>query len=122
MPRPKARARRGKGGRWYAPRATKAYEESVGWPARAAGIHKPYMGAVRLEIAGWLPNRRRRDIGNCANSILDGLNGVAWVNDSQMVELVVRRDVDRHRPRAEVTVEVSGKTRQNGPSNDGAEG
>jgi Holliday junction resolvase RusA-like endonuclease len=106
VPRPKARARLGKGGRWYTPHSTKAYEEAVGWAARDAGIRNPYEDAVRLEIMLWLPDRRRRDVDNCAKSICDGLNGIAYLDDSQIIELTVRRGVDRERPRAVVTVEA----------------
>jgi Holliday junction resolvase RusA-like endonuclease len=105
VPRPKARARRGAGGRWYTPMATRAYEEAVGIAARAPGAREPLRGAVRLCVALWLPDRRRRDVDNCAKSICDALNGIAYGDDSQIEELVVRRRVDHDRPRAEVTVE-----------------
>jgi len=108
VPRPKARARRGAGGRWYTPQVTKAYEEAVGWAARAAGVHEPCEDGVRLDIVLWMPDRRRRDLDNCAKSICDGLNGIAYEDDSQIVELIVRRHVDRERPRAEVIVECAG--------------
>jgi Holliday junction resolvase RusA-like endonuclease len=104
VPRPKARARRGAGGRWYTPQATKAYEEAVGWAARAAGVHEPCDGGVRLDIVLWMPDRRRRDLDNCAKSICDGLNGIAYLDDSQVAELVVKRRIDGQRPRAEITV------------------
>jgi Holliday junction resolvase RusA-like endonuclease len=35
---------------------------------------------------------------------MDALNGVAYVDDSQVARLDVTRQVDRLRPRAEVTV------------------
>jgi Holliday junction resolvase RusA-like endonuclease len=108
VPRPKARARRGAGGRWYTPHLTKAYEEAVGIAARAAGVSAPYDGAVSLHIVLWLPDRRRRDLDNCAKSICDALNGIAYEDDSQIVELIVRRHIDRERPRAEVSVECAG--------------
>ena len=108
VPIPKARARRGAGGRWYTPQATRAYEEAVGVAARAAGVCQPYEGAVRLLIDLWLPDRRRRDVDNCAKSICDALNGIAYEDDSQIVELIIRRHIDRERPRAEVIVELAG--------------
>ena len=73
--------------------------------AMAAGARTPYDGAVRLHIVLWLPDNRRRDVDNCAKSICDALNGIAYGDDSQIEELVVRRHVDHDRPRAEVTVE-----------------
>jgi Holliday junction resolvase RusA-like endonuclease len=45
---------------------------------------------------------------NCAKSICDALNGIVYLDDSQIVELIIRRYVDRERPRAEVTVERAG--------------
>jgi Holliday junction resolvase RusA-like endonuclease len=106
-PRPKARARRGAGGRWYTPQATRDYEEAVGIAARGSGAREPLKGAVRLSIDLWLPDRRRRDVDNCAKSICDALNGIAYQDDSQIVELIVRRHVDRERPRAEVIIECA---------------
>ena len=103
-PQPKQRARRSRNGRWYTPRATVAYEEAVGWVARAAGVRRPCEGPVRLTLRLWFPDQRRRDLDNCAKSILDGLNRVAWQDDSQVVELTVTRRLDRDRPRAEVTL------------------
>ena len=115
VPRPKARARRGAGGRWYTPQATRAYEEAVGWAARAAGVHKPCEDGVRLDIVLWMPDRRRRDLDNCAKSICDGLNGIVYLDDSQVAELVVRRRIDGQRPRAEITVAaIDGTTQQFG--------
>ena len=104
-PQPKQRARRGRTGRWYTPAATVAYEAAVGWAAREAGIHQPCTGPVRLAVSLWFPDRRRRDVDNVAKSVLDGLNGIAWSDDSQVAELSVSRDVDRDRPRALITVE-----------------
>ena len=63
---------------------------------------------MHLSVVLWLPDRRRRDVDNCAKSICDGLNGIAYLDDSQIIELTVRRAVDRERPRAEVTVERAG--------------
>ena len=106
VPRPKARARRGAGGRWYTPQVTRDYEHTVSVAAKAAGLSEPLTGAVRLSIGLWLPDRRRRDLDNCAKSICDGLNGIVYQDDSQIAELIVRRFVDRQRPRAEITFEA----------------
>jgi Holliday junction resolvase RusA-like endonuclease len=105
VPRPKARARRGAGGRWYTPQATKAYEEAVGWAARAAGVRDAYEGPVRLTVGLWFPDRRRRDVDNCAKSICDALNGIAYLDDSQVAQLSVECRLDRQRPRAEISIE-----------------
>ena len=107
-PRPKERARRGKGGRWYTPRATTAFEAAVGWAARAAGARRPSWpcaGPVRLTLRLWFGDRRRRDADNVAKAVQDALNGIAWLDDCQVVELSVTRGVDPGSPRTEATVE-----------------
>ena len=65
---------------------------------------EPCEDGVRLEIVLWMPDRRRRDLDNCAKSICDGLNGIVYLDDSQVAELVVRRRFDGQRPRAEITI------------------
>ena len=68
------------------------------------GVHEPCEDGVRLDIVLWMPDRRRRDLDNCAKSICDGLNGIVYLDDAQIAELIVRRYMDRKRPRAEITV------------------
>ena len=60
---------------------------------------------MRLAVQLWLGDRRRRDADNAAKTTMDALNGIAWGDDSQVAELTVTRRVDRHRPRAVITVE-----------------
>lgn len=66
----------------------------------------PLDASYRVTIAVYWPDERRRDIDNVSKAILDGLNGVAWNDDSQVDVLLVRRHIDRKCPRAEVLVEV----------------
>lgn len=108
-PQPKGRPRMGKGGRVFTPKETRAYEKTVQHFAKnAAGWFGPWPleGEYRCTIDIYWPDKRRRDIDNAAKSILDGMNGVLWTDDSQVVELVLRRRLDRESPRAAVIVEV----------------
>lgn len=57
--------------------------------------------AVRLEV--YRP-RRQGDLDNVAKAVLDALNGLAWLDDSQIVELHLRRHEDAVSPRVEVYV------------------
>lgn len=112
-PIPKARARRGAGGRWYTPTATQRYERHVGacgaaallalgaaassWPMRAE-----YMIRARV----FMPDARRRDVDNVVKSICDGLIGVTWADDHRVGIECPPWQVDRGNPRVELTVEV----------------
>lgn len=65
---------------------------------------KPLEGPVRLVLHLFHSNRRR-DIDSALKILLDSLEGVAYVNDNQIFELIVRKDFDKQDPR--VVVEVS---------------
>lgn len=101
-PQPKQRPRKAKG-RWYTPKATKNYEEKVALYARSGGV-KEIDGPVALSMAIYMPDRRRRDLDNCAKTVCDGLNGIAYEDDSQVSILHVERYFDTDNPRVEVTV------------------
>lgn len=85
---PKQRPRVGRGGRVYTPRETQDYEAAVARAAIAAGVCR-LEGAVSLTLEITPPDNKRRDIDNCAKTIMDGLNGVAYEDDSQVRLLVV---------------------------------
>ena len=104
-PQPKQRPRSDGRGNFYTPSATRAYEKVVAYSARNGGVRKQIEGPVRMKVAIYWPDRRRRDLTNAVKSIEDGLNGIAYEDDSQIAELVVTKAIDRDNPRAEVVVE-----------------
>lgn len=55
----------------------------------------------------WFRRARRGDLDNRAKVVLDALQGIAYANDSQIVELHMFRHDDRDNPRVEVTVEAA---------------
>lgn len=99
-PVPKQRARKGAGGRWYTPQATRQYEATVGWAAVAARnawqrtgkrLLWPLDAQYAVTIRVTPQTRRRMDLDNAAKSLLDGITGVLWNDDSQVARLVVER-------------------------------
>jgi crossover junction endodeoxyribonuclease RusA len=101
-PVPKERPRWGKGNT-YTPRKTEDYERKVKMCALAAGI-RPLAGEVSFTIWIYLPDRRRRDRDNIEKAVQDALNGVAWIDDSQVREWHGRRELDAEKPRVRVTI------------------
>lgn len=97
-PMPKSRARVStKGGkvRTYTPERTRTAEEAVGWAfRRAAPGHRPD-GDTTFGIFAvfFMGNRQRRDVDNLLKTILDGLNGVAYADDSQVIEVGARKSM-----------------------------
>lgn len=108
-PQPKERPRRGRGGRFYTPDATRSYERDLRLYALQAVQASRWPRATREPVAvtvrAFFPDARWRDLDNTFKC-LDGAKGVVWHDDSQIVEMHVYLAVDRARPRLEVVVEL----------------
>lgn len=85
----KQRPRFGRG-RAYTPADTRNWEELLAWRFIERHGRPLLAGPVRIELhfAGVQANQ---DIDNLAKSCLDALNGIAFNDDRQVVELVVRK-------------------------------
>lgn len=102
-PRGKARPRFTKTGRAYTPAKTKAYEQAIGWAARAVHKGEPIAGPVHVRVIancpvpkswpkakrldallGNIPHLVKPDIDNVTKAVLDALNGIMWRDDSQV--------------------------------------
>lgn len=102
----KARARKGKGGRFYTPPKTAEYERRIKQTAQAAmaGQSKA-VGPVLVELTLFfaLPSRTRKkyrvtgphtkkpDIDNVAKCLLDGMQGLVYYDDKQVCSLSVAK-------------------------------
>jgi crossover junction endodeoxyribonuclease RusA len=104
-PVPKKRPRKGRGGHFYTPGATREWEEAVGWAYKEAG-GQMLEGDIAVSCWFFRGDRRRADIDNLLKSVLDGLNGVAFEDDDRVVHMSAWKDYDAENPRAEVELEV----------------
>lgn len=95
-PVPKGRPRVGKWGGVFTPKETRAFEKLVKDWVKALYTKKPSEKALRVNIAFYLKraktNKKKHhtqkpDLDNVAKSILDSIEGILFVNDSQIVEL-----------------------------------
>lgn len=84
------------------PEATK-YRQGVRLRALSQGL-RPTTEEVVLSVAMYRP-RRMGDLDNSLKVLIDALRGVAFEDDSQVVEIHAIRFEDKANPRAEVTVE-----------------
>jgi Holliday junction resolvase RusA-like endonuclease len=122
-PQGKGRPRFGNG-RTYTPAKTVAYEQLIARTAAEAMRHLPYELTalpcyVRVDVykgvpKSWTQAKRARaldaleipgkpDLDNVAKGVLDALNGVAYVDDTQVVRLLVQKQYSLE-PRLVVTV------------------
>ena len=81
----------------------RAYKNDAAWLARAAGMAEPLTGDVALTVR-WYRERKAGDLSNRLKILEDALQGVAYVNDSQIVRIVAERYDDKRNPRVEVEV------------------
>ena len=105
-PVPKGRPRLGVRGRKafvYTPPETREYERFVGWVAKSAGC-QPIEGPVSVALSVYV--KGRLDADNIAKSILDGLSGVAYEDDDQVIELLVRKHKVKRKEEERVEIEI----------------
>ena len=121
-PEPKGRPRFSRSGHAYTPQKTKQYEDYVRILARRAVI-RPMEGGIYITIHFYLPipkswSKRDKqlakdkairpavtpDIDNLAKAILDGLNGIVYADDKQIVDMTLRKFYGEE-PRTEIELE-----------------
>lgn len=110
VPIPKGRSRSTRSGHHYTPAKTRAYEQLVALRAREAMRGPIFEGPLQLDItffmpipASWSKAKRDRahsglidhtvkpDLSNLAKSIEDGMNGIVYQDDSQIVTLILNK-------------------------------
>lgn len=123
QPQGKGRARSTKSGRHYTPAKTVAYERMIGECAAEVMGERPVLtGPAELHVvavfgvpASWSKTKReaalqwdtyptvKPDADNIGKAVCDALNGLVWVDDSQVVDCRVKKVYGRE-PRLSVTV------------------
>lgn len=98
-PVPKERPRYGLR-RTYTPKRTVVAETRVVDAFDVAHpLRVPMSGPVGMRVQFYRASRRRIDLDNLCKLILDALNGVAYVDDVQVVHLTAEKHYDKHNPR-----------------------
>ncbi|HFD3796495.1 RusA family crossover junction endodeoxyribonuclease [Pseudomonas aeruginosa] len=120
--RPRA-ARTGAGVRMYTPKQTEDYERSIAMAAQKALAGRPLIaGPVLIELRMFHPiprswSKKRQamaligevmptvkcDADNCLKAVCDALNGVAWKDDTQVVNVMLAKRYAEV-PRVEVKI------------------
>jgi Holliday junction resolvase RusA-like endonuclease len=83
--------------RTHAKYHTLLHVRRTGWETSAAERF-----AVSLRV--FVGDLRTIDVDNCAKNLLDALKKIAFGDDAQVIDLHVRKTLDRERPRVEIEV------------------
>lgn len=115
-PTPKARPRFTRAGHTYTPKKTADYEKAIANYYRQAtkGFKFEREQAVCINIMfgmpipkstskskardmanGTIKHTKKADVDNLAKAVMDALNGVAWVDDSQVIRLSVAKEYEK---------------------------
>ena len=110
QPLPKARPRvfemRSGKRRAITPGTTRDWSALIGWTCRNHLYSGDlFRGAVALSCSFARKGKRRADLDNMVKAVMDGLNGVIWVDDSQVTQLTASVIYSQSAPGVWITIE-----------------
>lgn len=100
---PKQSFRYSRTGGYTDPRVT-AWQSTIGYFAELNGV-EVRKGKAKVTLFFLLKDRRRRDLDNLSKAVLDALNGIAWVDDTQVVDLHIVKAITRESPGVWIEIE-----------------
>lgn len=71
--------------------------------ARRQYKDKPLQGDLSVDVDFYFANLKM-DIDNALKALFDSMTGVLWVDDRQIINLSVKKRVDKKNPRTEIQV------------------
>jgi len=66
---------------------------------------QPIAGPIKMTIIYYLGSRRTKDLPNLPKTTCDALNGIAYDDDSLIVDMTIKKFYDKENPRVEIIVE-----------------
>ena len=97
------------GRKCYQPARNVEYRQLIQWEARKAMKGKPPLeGEICAVVKIYRKYQRTArifgDVDNHLKAIFDGLSGIVFCDDAQIIRCVVEKYQDRERPRAEIEI------------------
>lgn len=90
-------------GRRFLTKTGRATKESNSWEIKTQWKGEPLTDNVSLNILFYFKDKRK-DIDGCLKAILDSLEGIVYLNDRQITELHVFKEIDKDNPRTEIQI------------------
>lgn len=84
-------------GRTYKPKEVQDFEAAVSKAAAEVVCNipdwQPLTGNLQLELHVQFPDKRRRDLHNCFDTICDALQDVVYLDDNQIFQVFAKKTV-----------------------------
>lgn len=87
----------------YKTQEAKDIQETYGWLIKQQ-TRDFYLGPISLDITVYFGDNRRHDIDNVNKILFDSLTGVIIEDDSQVLDLTIRKRLDKENPRVEMII------------------
>lgn len=89
----------------YTPPETQEYEAKAGWAARAAmGAQGPLTGQVSLRVSVYA--KGNLDLDNVIKTLGDACNGIAYIDDMQVVRIIAAKHKVKDKADERVEIEI----------------
>ncbi len=83
----------------------KAVKEGYQWEAKTQWKRPVLTSLLSVSVALYFSRNAKHDIDNYNKLLLDALTGLVWEDDSLIMELVIRKGLDKANPRIEVEIQ-----------------
>lgn len=91
-------------GRRFLSKDGKAIKDAYAWEIRSQLKIDPIEAKIRADVTFYFKNPRM-DIDNALKGLLDCMTGIAYKDDSQILELHVYKKIDKLNPRIEICIQ-----------------
>lgn len=93
-----------RGGRRFLTKKGKATKDGISMEILSQRNFEPMKGDIAMNVLFYFPDKRKRDIDNCLKALLDCCTGLLYLDDSQIVELHVYKQIDSKNPRTVIQI------------------
>lgn len=88
----------------YMTKEGKEVKEGYQWEIKSQYKGKPLLQPISVVLELYFKDKARRDVDNFNKLVLDAGSGILWQDDSQIQELIIRKYLDKLKPRVELMV------------------
>lgn len=77
---------------------------ALAWETRSQVKFEPLEGSLAVNLMFYFGDNRKRDIDAYIKIVLDSMEGIVYVNDSQITEMHCFKEIDKENPRTVIQI------------------